>query len=141
MIEGDAAATLRYRNAIGAEQVRILADVLVKHATPLAPLSPEQAARDTVARGCADGVIVTGSATGSAIDPIQLRDIRDAVPTTPLYLGSGVTPDNVETLASNADGAIVGSWLKRDGDIAAPIDVERVRVLSRSLASALRAAG
>jgi predicted TIM-barrel enzyme len=47
----------------------------------------------------------------------------------PLLIGSGVTPDTVAELLSVADGAIVGTFVKRDGNVRNPVDPERVRRL------------
>ena len=78
VVEGRAAETLRLRAALGAE-VGILADVDVKHARPLGgPTDLLEATRETVGRGLADGVIVTGRATGAPVDPGDLRRVRDA---------------------------------------------------------------
>jgi predicted TIM-barrel enzyme len=55
--------------------------------------------------------------------------VKSAVPGTPILVGSGVTPDTVAELLSVADGAIVGTWLKRGGDVDQPVDPERVRRL------------
>jgi len=134
LIEGEAHKTLRYRQSLGAADVAILADVLVKHAVPLAPLSPESATRDSVVRGLADGVIVTGEATGAAVDPELLRRVRGAADGRPVLIGSGLTPDNASLLAPLADGAIVGTSLKRDGDVSNPVDVARVRALVDAVA-------
>lgn len=130
VIEGEAERTLRYRASLGAHRVAILADVLVKHAAPLAPVSIGDAAKDAVARGLADGLIVTGRATGATTDRQQLEDVHAAVPRTPVYVGSGLTPDNAAELLAIADGAIVGTWLKRGGDVRAPVDTERTRRLA-----------
>ena len=127
MIEGEAAACIRYRQSLGAERVAVLADVLVKHATPLAPVDVGDVARDAVHRGLADGLIVTGRATGAATDPDQLAAVRAAVPGVPIYVGSGLRPDNATDLLAVADGAIVGTWLKKGGEVRAPVDLERTR--------------
>ncbi len=63
LIEGDAYQTMRYRKGLGAD-VKILADVLVKHAMPLGSVDLGQMARETSQRGLADGLIVSGAATG-----------------------------------------------------------------------------
>jgi hypothetical protein len=141
LIEGEAAATLRYRRAIGAEAVLILADVLVKHAAPLSPLAPEAATRDTLERGLADGVIVTGAATGSAVDAAVVATVRRAAGERPVYLGSGVTPQNAAALAPHADGAIVGTWVKEGGIVEAPVSRERTRALVAALRPHLRRTG
>ncbi len=138
LIEGEAATSLRYRQALGAESVAILADLLVKHATPLAPVRATDAARDTLGRGLADGLIVTGDATGAPIAEALLEDVRAAAGEAPILLGSGVTPENAPRLAPLANGAIVGTWLKRDGDVRAPVDEERVRRLAGVLEGSFR---
>jgi membrane complex biogenesis BtpA family protein len=127
IIEGEARRTLDYRTMLGAD-VRILADINVKHAMPLAPFPIEEAAADAVERGLADALIVTGSRTGAAADRDELRRARSAVD-VPVLLGSGVSDATVADLLREADGAIVGSWLKKYGDVSLPVDRERVERL------------
>jgi membrane complex biogenesis BtpA family protein len=126
VIEGDAARLLRYRRALEADSVAIIADVLVKHATPLAALTLENAIADTVKRGGADAIVVSGAATGAATDLSDLQRAH-AVSTVPLLVGSGVTLDSLPAIRPYVDGVIVGTALKRDGDVAAPVDAARVR--------------
>ena len=127
-IEGQAAATLRQRQLLD-RGIEIIADVAVKHATPPQGFRLADAARDLVHRGHADAVIVTGTATGSAADGEDLRIVRAALPDHPVLVGSGVTPDNVVQLLGTADGVIVGTSLKEDGDVRRPVDPARVRDL------------
>jgi membrane complex biogenesis BtpA family protein len=141
VIEGEAARSLRHREALGARRVSICADVLVKHATPLAPIEPEQAARDTLDRGMADALIVTGAATGAAADPSVLERVRAAAAERPVLLGSGLTPENARSLLPLADGAIVGTWIKERGDVRAEIDPARVRTLADACRGLFRATG
>jgi membrane complex biogenesis BtpA family protein len=138
VIEGDAARTLRYRTQIGADAVALLADVLVKHAVPLGNTRPGALTRDTLERGLADGVIVTGSSTGSGIDLEVLRAVRNAAGDAPVFLGSGVTPENVVELAPLADGAIIGTWLKTDGNVRAPVDRSLVAQMAEALRDRMR---
>ncbi len=126
LIEGRADRTLRRRRELGAD-VPILADVLVKHAAPLAALPIEDAARDAVERGLADALIVTGLGTGRAADLDDARRVRAVLPDAPLLVGSGVDVDNVRETLDVADGVIVGTALKAGGVTSAPVDVERVR--------------
>lgn len=137
VIEGEADRSLRYRAALGAS-VAILADVLVKHATPLAPIEPEQAVRDTLHRGCADAIVVTGAATGAPVDRPLLERVRAAAAKAPVLLGSGLTPDRVDTLAPLCDGAIAGTWLKQGGNVRAPVDEARVRELANAVKGKFR---
>ena len=137
VIEGEADRTLRYRRELGAESVAILADVMVKHASPLTPIDPARTVADTLERGLADGVIVTGDATGGEIDAPTLETVS-AASNRPLFLGSGVTPENAPRLAPRADGAIVGTWLKEEGRVDRPVDSARVRELAAILGQHLR---
>lgn len=121
IIEGRADETLRYRKTLG-QKIAILADVHVKHATPMHELDIAQAARDTAYRGLADGLIVTGSATGEPVDPEHLQRVHEAVPDRKIFVGSGATADNIASLLKCANGVIVGSGLKQNKDTAHPID-------------------
>ena len=128
VVQSDAYGTLRDRRLLAAD-VKIFADVGGKHAVPLAPVDLDQHARDLVHRGLADGLVVSGQATGAATALGDVKRVRGAVPGVPLLVGSGATPDTAAELLSIADGLIVGTALKRDGDVNAPVDPERVRRL------------
>jgi membrane complex biogenesis BtpA family protein len=128
ILQSEAHDSLRYRRLLGVE-IAILADVQAKHGMPLAPVPIEQEARDCYARGLADAVVVSGVATGEPTPMSDLKRVRGAVPDAPLLVGSGALPETVAELLSVADGVIVGTSLKRDGRLANPVDVERVRRL------------
>ncbi len=132
IIEGAAHDTLRQRAALCPE-VRILADVHVKHARPLAEFSIEESARDTVERGLADGLIVTGVGTGRSADPSDLRRVRRACPDAAIFLGSGIAAGELEAYLELADGFIVGTSLKRDGVVTNAVDPARVSSLRRAM--------
>ena len=134
IIEGDAYETLRYRERVspGAE---ILADVHVKHAVPLGNWPLDIAARDTLERGLADALIVSGTGTGEAARVSDLETVRRACPTAKILLGSGVTAENIRNY-SQADGFIVGSSLKTEGKLANPVDPQRVAKLVKAMRAA-----
>lgn len=127
-IQGNAADTLRARVVL-APDVAILADVLVKHATPPPGLTLEDAAADTWGRGLADGLLVSGSGTGKATDLEHVRRVREAVPAAPVLVGSGVGIDTVRDVLVAADGVVVGTALTREGRAGSGIDPARVRRL------------
>lgn len=125
LIEGPAHDLLRYRRELGSE-IKILADVLVKHARPLGSPNLTTAVRETIERGLADGVILSGWATGS---PPGLEDLElalNAAKGVPVFIGSGADWENIPNLIPAADGVIVSSSLKRHGQIDQPIDPIRV---------------
>ena len=125
-ISGRAADVLRLRQA-WCPGVGILADVFVKHASPPAGADIGQAGLDTWERGGADALIVSGTATGSAPDLDRARELRVAVPDAPILVGSGATVANLGELAKIANGAIVGSALKRGGRADGAVDPEAAR--------------
>ncbi len=125
LIEGNAYELLRYRRELAAE-VAILADVLVKHARPLGTPNLTTAVQDTIERGLADAVILSGWATGS---PPSVEDVELAAAAagdTPVLIGSGASWENIAQLMQAANGAIVASSLKRNGKITESIDPIRV---------------
>jgi len=125
VIEGQAHDLMRYRRELGSE-VKILADVLVKHARPLGSPNLTTAVQETIERGLADGVILSGWATGS---PPSLEDLELATAAakgTPVFIGSGANWENIPQLIQAVDGVIVSSALKRKGQIQQPIDPIRV---------------
>jgi hypothetical protein len=133
MIEGEAHLTLRYREQLE-QEVAILADVLVKHAVPVAPVDTGMTVRDCLARGRADGIIVTGSQTGSGPDLSMIKEVNDAAGESPVYLGSGLNPENAPDLLPWVDGAIVGTWVKEEGLVHNPVDQNRVDLLVKTAA-------
>ena len=132
LIEGNAYDTLRYRQRI-CSSAQIFADVHVKHAVPLGNWTIEDAARDTVERGLADALIVSGAGTGLAADLADVERVRRTCPAAKILLGSGVTLQNVRDFLPNADGLIVGSSLKAAGRLSNPVDPKRVAALVRAL--------
>jgi membrane complex biogenesis BtpA family protein len=132
VITGRARETLLERNRLGAP-LPIVADVLVKHASPLGEADIEDVARDTWHRGRAGSLIVTGSGTGRPIDVRDLDRVRAAVPEAPLWAGSGTTPETAPALRGRIDAAIVGTWLHEGGRIDAPVEPARVRTMREAL--------
>lgn len=127
-INGTAHETLRVRERI-CSNVAVLADILVKHATPPAGLTIEDAARDTWHRGLADALIVSGAGTGLPARSEDAERARRAVPEASILIGSGLTEENAPELLRYADGAIVGSAFKESGLADSPVLVGRVRQL------------
>lgn len=128
LIEGRAAEVARTKQA-WCPDVTVLADVMVKHATPPAHLTIEAAALDTIERGGADGIIVSGAATGAAVDINDLSAARTVIGDAPLIVGSGAGHDNIHTLLSVADSAICGTATKVDGVTTNQVDPARAAAL------------
>lgn len=139
LIESSAAELLRYRRQIGAEHIRVFADIKKKHSAHAitADVSLAETAR-AAEFFLADGVIITGSATGETTDPAEVEAVRRAV-RLPVLVGSGVSVKNLAAYGA-ADALIVGSSLKQDGVWTNPIDPVRAAALVTAF-SAPRSAG
>lgn len=128
-IESDAGELLRYRKAIGAQTVKILADIKKKHSSHIVTSDLDLADTAQAAEFFgANSLIITGSSTGRAA---KKSDLEEAARGTalPLIVGSGTTPETLSELWDLAQGFIVGSYLKKGGRWDNPLDPERIRKL------------
>ena len=126
LIQGDAYQTLLYKKQIGCS-VEISADILVKHASSAGDWKLLDAAKDTLFRGGASSLIITGAATGAEVDWFGIKSLKEALPMAKLWIGSGMTPDLVAQASGLVDAVIVGTFFHQDGDIQKPLSVDRVR--------------
>jgi hypothetical protein len=124
----DAAAMLRYRHNIDADQVKVLYNVTPEFASPLGNRSVGQRALSAVVSSLADGILVSGPMAGSEPDIRWLQEAKQAVgPDVPVILNTGARAENIQKFLQVADGVIVGSSLKVDGYTWNPVDEERVK--------------
>lgn len=133
ILEGRAHETMRLRDRLDAD-VAVMADLDVKHSAPLADADyAAESLAEHAERGLADALVVSGPRTGRPTDEDDLRDAvdrRDALGVdTPVFVGSGVTAATAGDLLDVADGAVVGTALKRGGETGNPVDPDRVREL------------
>ncbi len=130
LTEAEAGPLLRYRRTIGAEGVKVFADIKKKHASHAitADVSLAEAVEAAEFFGV-DGVIVTGAATGKPTSKADIAAARKATK-LPIFVGSGVQPGEVKALFdAGADALIVGSSIKRDGIWSNPLDAGRCRAI------------
>lgn len=135
ILQGEAHEILRDRRALGSS-VRIFADVAVKHSAPLGLRELRDEVEDTLHRGHADAVIISGSATGKETALDDLRAAKLAAGSALVLAGSGATARNVAEVLRIADGIIAGTALKRDGVTTNPVDAVRAREFLRAAAGA-----
>jgi membrane complex biogenesis BtpA family protein len=124
--EGCAAELMRRRKELGAEHIKIIADVDKKHSVRFPGIDLATHIEWTRFSG-ADALIVSGKMTGDAPDIEKIRAAKALAKECPVLIGSGATEENVGAFLSVADGVIVGSSIKENGCIEQPVDVERVR--------------
>jgi len=131
IIESSAGALLRYRRAIGAGHVRVFADIKKKHSAHA--LTADVSLAETAKAAeffLADGVIVSGIATGQPADVSDVQAVARAV-ALPTLVGSGVTVSNLHDY-DDADALIVGSSIKHGGIWSGAIDEGQAVALARA---------
>jgi membrane complex biogenesis BtpA family protein len=129
LLQGIAHELLRLRAELAAESIKIFADVDVKHSAPLAARPIADEVDDTLHRGMADALIVSGAGTGKPTDPEKVKLVKSAARGAPVFLGSGVTPATIGALLPHADGFVVGTYFKKDGISSNTVDPKRVAEL------------
>ena len=126
LIQASAAKLLRYRRMIGATRVQVWADVKKKHSAHAITADVNLGVTaETVEFMGADCVIVTGNVTG---EPPKIADVQEAKSYShlPVFLGSGISADNIAEFYEDADGFIIGSAFKVDGLWSNTVDPARV---------------
>lgn len=128
-MEGKSGQVMRYRSWLQAENIKVFADVHVKHGAHaiVADRSLAEQARDSEFFD-ADVLIATGQRTGDATPVSEVNGIKEAV-TLPVIIGSGLTGDNCREIMQAADGAVVGSYIKEDGVWWNKVSTERLKAL------------
>ncbi len=138
LIQACAGELLRYRRTIGAEHIPVMADIKKKHSSHAitADVDIVETAETAEFFG-ADGLIVTGRATGKAAWTGEVRAVRRAS-ALPVLIGSGITPENLPDYVPHADAFIVGSYVKTDGIWSNPLCRERIGRLIEAFSQCIR---
>ena len=116
---------MRYRDRLGAGDVAMLYNVSAEFADSLDRRPLADRARSAVFSSIPDAVLVSGAITGEAARMEDLEAVKQALPDTPVLANTGVKHDTVADVLALADGCIVGSALKVDGDTWNKIDPGR----------------
>ena len=125
IIEGKANEIISFKNSLN-KDIKIYADVFVKHATPVPGSSIENHAEELLLRAGADKIILTGSGTGKEINFDELAVISKIATPENLVIGSGLNENNIDLIKKYANFSIVGTSLKKDAKVENEVDLERV---------------
>jgi membrane complex biogenesis BtpA family protein len=123
----DAASALRLRSSLGRPDLKLLFNINAEFAHPLDARDIALRAKSAVFSSLADAVLVSGPITGQSADMSDLAKVKEAVGPTPVFANTGVTLDNVGEVMRRADGCIIGTHLKVDGDTWNKVDGDRVK--------------
>jgi membrane complex biogenesis BtpA family protein len=123
----DCAGAARLRRHLGREDMKLLFNINAEFAHSLDQRSIELRARSAVFSSLADAILVSGPITGEPVDRSDLRSVRDAVQSVPVFANTGVNIDNVREIMGLADGVVIGTHFKVDGQTWNPVDAARVK--------------
>jgi membrane complex biogenesis BtpA family protein len=123
----NAGEVVRHQHRIHGGKVRLLFNIVPEAASYLGNRSLADIARSTVFNDRPDALCVSGLTAGVPSSAEALKQVKAAVPDTPVFANTGVRLANIEEQLSAADGAVVGTTFKRDGYIWNEVDPKRVK--------------
>ena len=123
----NAGEAMRYRNRLGRSDLVMLNNVSAEFADSLDRRPLPDRARSAVFSSIPDAVLVSGAITGEAANASDLEAVKRVLPNTPVLANTGVRHATVADVLRVADGCIVGTSLKVDGNTWNPVDPERAR--------------
>lgn len=127
----DAGRAMRYRDRLGARDVAMLYNISAEFADSLDRRPLPDRARSAVFSSIPDAVLVSGQITGEAARMEDLEAVKAVLPDTPVLANTGVKHATVAEVLRVADGCIVGSSLKVDGNTWNPVDPDRAAEFMR----------
>jgi membrane complex biogenesis BtpA family protein len=123
----NAADALKLRRDLGRPDLKLLFNINAEFASSLDSRPIELRAKSAVFSSLADAILVSGPLTGHAVDASDLRKVRESIGGVPLFANTGVRIDNVREIFEIADGCVIGTHFKVDGDTWKAVDGERVQ--------------
>ncbi|MGH2512882.1 MAG: BtpA/SgcQ family protein [Candidatus Limnocylindrales bacterium] len=124
IMQPDLGAIAAYRTMIGAADVALFANITPEFASSLGQRTIAQRAQSAAFLGV-DAILISGQITGMSINLDDVRAAKAAAPGTPVLANTGVHADTAAEILAVADGALVGTTLKRGGVTWNPVDRDR----------------
>jgi len=118
---------LRYRHQIDGDNVKLFYNIHPEFGKALSDRPISEIARTNYISSLPDVICVSGAAAGMETSTALLKEVKEAVPEVPVFVNTGVNINNVEEQLSIADGAVVASSLKIEGDTWKSVDPNRAK--------------
>lgn len=131
MVQANPHDFLTYRASLGANHIRLIAEVDSMHFHWLGGRSTAEVARMAARLGAAAVEVAHADEETNAR---LVHEIKQAMPHLPVILGGHTNHENVARRLARADGVFVGTCLKSE-DWDGRVDVERVREYVKIVAS------
>jgi len=119
--------TARHQRQISAASVRLLFEVVPEAAVYLGNRSLKDQIRSTIFNAKPDALCIAGLKPGEAASLDGVIAAKELNSEIPVLVSTGVKSSNVAAQLAVADGAIVGSALKKDGNLWNAVDTARVK--------------
>lgn len=123
----DAGKALRLRRSLGRNDMKLLFNINAEFASSLDTRPIALRAKSAVFSSLADVILVSGPITGEPVDGSNLKSVREVLPDTPVMANTGVNIDNVAEIFRYADGCVIGTHFKVDGNTWNAVDPTRVK--------------
>jgi membrane complex biogenesis BtpA family protein len=120
------AEALRLRASLGRPDIQLLYNVNAEFATSLDTRPIEVRAKSAIFSSLADVLCVSGPMTGDGVEMSDLSRVKQMVGDTPVLANTGVRIETVQDILKVADGCVIGTHFKRDGNTWNPVDGSRV---------------
>lgn len=119
----------RHRARVGGGDVKLFFNIVPESAKYLADRDLKSITETTVFATLPDAICVSGLTAGAPTDVQALTTVKNAAGTVPVFVNTGVRASNVGDQLAIADGAIIGTYFKKDGVFENPVDLTRVHEL------------
>ncbi len=121
---------IRHQHTVNADHVRLFFNIVPESAAYLGGRQIADIARSTVFNNRPDALCVSGLTAGVETSAQTLKLVKEVVPDTPVFANTGVKLENIDEQLKVADGAVIGTAFKQDGNTWNPIDIQRVKVIT-----------
>lgn len=128
IFNSNGAEAFDFRKNIGGSEIAIFNNICPEFSRTLAGRSIGERAK-IAEYFRVDAILISGPAAGSPTNMEDLIQASSSVQHTPVIANTGVRLETVEKILEIADGIIVGTALKVDGDTWNPVDPERVKIM------------
>ncbi|MEO3429302.1 BtpA/SgcQ family protein [Pelagibius sp. CAU 1746] len=123
----DCATPMRLRRNLGRDDMKLLFNINAEFAHSLDQRPIELRAKSARFSSLADAILVSGPITGQPADSSDLRKVAEVIDDVPVFANTGVNIDNVQDVLSVADGCVIGTHFKVDGNTWNAVDGSRVK--------------
>ena len=123
----DAGKAVRYKKSLERDNLVLLYNISAEFAYSMDKRTLAERAKSVVFSSIPDALLVSGPLTGVSTSIDELKAVKDIVKDVPVLANTGVNISNVKDILEVADGVVIGSSLKVNGDTWKAVDENRAK--------------